>query len=460
VGVKAAAEAEAKAYAAAQAVAQAFAEVQASASAIAEAEARAAAAASAAAEAYAQAQVAVQAAAYAAASADTSVSVMSDIHSSTRTLIDKDCLADMCREYTPPTTPTTPTTPTQPTGCPEPQSMTWKFGEFQGGMFLTSTKSLPYEISSTLDELNIVGAFQESSELPDGVSFSLNLDNRSGTLRGSFPGNPATYRIFYRMIDANKCAAATLIVVISVGGGGQTTTPTTPTTPELSVVVTNVAVEQLCGDNYSHAVTVYYETHGGTPPVSIQGIQWTLPDGSSRVTTGISMTSGWVRMPVEYPSGGQVSVKVIARDGAGHTASDTGGAYLQPCEAIGTPPVEQPCVHVSAVLSGGIPTTTAYMRPQVTEIPVEMVVNGKLKYITPYDLCGEPGTRFFIQAPRDFWTQQEAHLYFVGWERYDQEQQKWVPLSDNPKITQNPNIAVNLKNGGSLRAVYQQRGQG
>jgi hypothetical protein len=159
-------------------------------------------------------------------------------------------------------------------------------------------------------------------------------------------------------------------------------------------------------------------------------------------------------MPVEYPSGGQVSVKVIARDGAGHTASDTGGAYLQPCEAIGTPPVEQPCVHVSAVLSGGIPTTTAYMMPQVTEISVKMAVNGSIRKVTPFDLCGSPGTSFTIQTQADFWTEQEAHLIFIGWQRYDEQKQTWTTFSKNATIM------VRLQTGGSLRAVYQQRGQG
>jgi len=167
-----------------------------------------------------------------------------------------------------------------------------------------------------------------------------------------------------------------------------------------------------------------------------------------------------VRTKVNFPDGGQVTVRVQARDGAGHTASDTGSAYLQPCYALGTP-VNKVCVSVSAVVSSGqVATTTAYMGTQYTEVPVEMTVNGKVKYTTPYNLCGESGTQFLIQTPRDFWTEQEAHLYFIGWQRYDEQRRAWVPISDNPKITQNPFIRITLKNGGSLRAVYQQRGQG
>jgi len=104
-------------------------------------------------------------------------------------------------------------------------------------------------------------------------------------------------------------------------------------------------------------------------------------------------------------------------------------------------------------------TTTHYL-PQYTEIPVKMAVNGHLQRTTPYDLCGSAGTQFTIQTQADFWTQQEAHLIFLGWQRYDEQNEQWVPLSSNQQVTQNPILRITLQNGGSLRAVYQQREQG
>jgi len=275
-----------------------------------------------------------------------------------------------------------------------------------------------------------------------------------------------TYHVVYGFVDTNKCTVAVLHVSINVAGGGEQPGTTTPSGPELSVVVTNVSVEQLCGDKYSHAVTVYYDTSGGTAPVSIEGIYWTYPNGSTSRTTGISMASGWLRSQISYPNGGQITVRVQAQDGAGHTASDTGTAYLPPCGEVGTPPTvtpqpgEQPCVHVSAVVASGQMQTTTHYLPQYTEIPVKMAVNGHLQRTTPYDLCGSAGTQFTIQTQADFWTQQKAHLIFLGWQRYDEQNKQWIPLSSDQKVTQNPNLRITLQNGGSLRAVYQQREQG
>jgi len=336
--------------------------------------------------------------------------------------------------------------------------MEWDFGEVQGGMYIISTKSFPYDVAGILQGFDIVATNQMSSDLPEGVQFSIDTSSDRGMLRGTLPRIPTTYHVVYGFVDTNKCTVAVLYVSINVAGGGQQTgTPTTPSGPELSVVVTDVAVEQLCDYDYSHAVTVYYETTGGTEPVSIEGIYWTYPDGSTFVNHG-GLTSGWLRTPLDFPNGGQVTVRVVAQDSAGRTASDTGVAYLNPCtSSTVTPrPSTQLCLHVSAVTAAQQMATT-YM-PQYSEIPVEMTVNGKLKYTTQYDLCGESGSQFFIQTPRDFWTQQEVHLYFQGWQRYDEQNQQWVPLSNDQRVTQNPNIRVTLKNGGSLRAVYQQQG--
>jgi hypothetical protein len=71
-------------------------------------------------------------------------------------------------------------------------------------------------------------------------------------------------------------------------------------------------------------------------------------------------------------------------------------------------------------------------------------------------MCEPYGTQVSIQAPADFWTQQQQHLYFQGWQRYNEQTQQWAVLSENPSVNQNPNITLTLQNGGSLRAVYEE----
>jgi hypothetical protein len=362
----------------------------------------------------------------------------------------------MCRQYqpTPEPEPEPEPTPEERIGCPKPKEMEWNFGEVKGGIYTISTRSFPYEVSSTLDEFDIVGVNQMSSDLPSGVEMSINAYSKQATLKGALPTHQATYHVVYGFVDEYKCTVAILHAFLNVAGE-QDTGPTTPSVPDLAVLITDVSVEQMCESKYSHAVTVYYETTGGINPVSIEGIYWTLPDGTTRKVTGISMASGWFRTQLSYPNGGEVSVRVEAEDAAGHTASDTGSAYLSPCYGTTTPPSSREvCFDVSAVVAAQ-QMATHYL-PSYTEISVSMLINRKIKYVTPFDMCEPYGTQVSIQAPADFWTQQQQHLYFQGWQRYNEQTQQWAVLSENPSVNQNPNITLTLQNGGSLRAVYEE----
>ncbi len=439
-------------------MAEAFAAVQASATAIAEAHARAAAAATAAAEAYASAQTAANAAASAAASADTSVSVMSDVHSSTKTLIDPDCMSDMCQEYQ-------PRPEQQPSQCAEPEQLEWDFGEVRGGMRIISTKSFPYEVGGILQGFDIVSANQMSSDLPGGVTFSIDTNTDKGTLQGTLPTSPTTYHVVYGFVDANNCNVVVLHISIEVSGGGQE------------------QPGQACGRaiasqwNYGDVKggTIHFLTARQIPTnlqyqinsagvVAANVVSSTLPEKAQfnlDLNNHIGTLTGYIpaqsaTYQVVFALSDQSECEVIRLTVLLTVKGETGG----------NPPSSQTsvCAHVTAVVASSTQGYSSMATPtltmQYTEIAVKMAVNGHLQRTTPYDLCGSAGTQFTIQAQADFWTQKEEHFIFKGWQTYNEQTKQWVPFSNDQRIVQNPILRIILQNGGSLRGVYQQGEQG
>ncbi|MCK4581151.1 MAG: hypothetical protein KAU10_07355, partial [Dehalococcoidia bacterium] len=351
------------------------------------------------------------------------------------------CLEEMCAQYQPTPGPTPEPTPGE---CPEPQDMVWEFGKMRGGFYTLSTKSMPSDITSTLRGLDIVVANQVSSELPEGVTFSLDLTRYTGMLRGTLPTVPRDYHILYYFIDSRKCIVATLHVVVSVAGGEVPTTPTA----ELDVIITNVAVEAVCESNYSHWVTIFWEITGGTPPLFIDGVWLTLPDATTRMISGIPSTSGQTRTQVNYPDGGSLAVRIQVRDAVGTTAWDTYTSYLPPCYGMTTPELETVCVDVSAVVI--VPrysTTTTYQTSEEMEAHIQMLVDGEeYETPTPFSICRSPGSQVMLQAPRSFFTPQRQQFAFSHWEKYEDEE--WILVSELPLLQ------ITLQYGGMARAVY------
>jgi hypothetical protein len=332
-------------------------------------------------------------------------------------------------------------------------------------MSVNQMKSFPYDLTNMVNAMGATYAAMVGSNLPAGLTFDLTLGAQRGVLSGQVPERPGTYQASYALYDSNQCLVIELSVYVVVGQSSE---------PQ---------PEQACGK-----------------PISLQ---WDF--GEVKGGTFHFLTAHQIPTSIQYQitSAGAIAAELLSSNLPGqaefnldldsHIGSLSGFIPAQAaayqlvfalydqaeCEVIhltvllnveGSEPYNPPtvtpqpggqvCLHVIAVVaSSQMRTTTAYL-PQYNEIPVEMVVNGNLRRTTAFDLCGTARTQFTIQAQADFWTQQEAHLIFMGWQRYNEQTQQWVPLSDDQKVTENPNIRITLQNGGSLRAVYQLREQG
>ncbi len=350
--------------------------------------------------------------------------------------------------------------------------MEWNFGEIRGGMYSISTRSFPYEVSGILQGFDIVGANQMSSDLPAGVQFSIDTNTDKGTLQGTLPTSARTYHVVYGFVDVNKCTVAILHIYINVAGGGEQPGTTTPTYPEPACGAA-IARQWDFGDvkgGTSHFLTarqipadIQYQINS-TGAVAAELVSSNLPGQAEfdlNLDSHIGTLSGYIpaqatTYQVVFALYDQAECEVLHLTVLFNVGRST---------EVTPQPSTQVCVHVSAVVASGgqgyHSTMATPMYPvQYTETSVKMAVNGRLQRTTPYDLCGSAGTQFTIQTKADFWTQQEAHLIFQGWQRWDEQTEQWVPLSNDQRVTQNPTIRITLENGGSLRAVYQQGEQG
>jgi hypothetical protein len=378
---------------------------------------------------------------------------MSDLHSSTKAIINRDCLAEMCRQYQ----PTTPSGPTE-TGCPEPRRLLWDFGEVSGGMYTVSTKSFPSDASSALSATGAITADLASSDLPSGATFSLELATFRGTLSGTLPAFANTYHVLYSFRDRNKCEVATLTISISVGRGstGQTPSP-------LAIAITNVLVEALCKESPTHLLTISYATSGGTPPVTVDSVSISLPNGMTQAIWDIAATTGQVPAAVTYSPGGMVTIVLQGHDAIGNTATSAPYAtYLPPCSIgqtgqpgqTGSQEQAAVCVSVTAVVaSAGTPIATLLRLQTYTDISVQIQIDGTYDpSATPFRLCRTPGTTARLVAPARVVTDQRLTLVFVRWEKYNSDTKAWEAL---PGVT-GPELTILFQSGGSARAVYQQ----
>jgi len=350
--------------------------------------------------------------------------------------------------------------------------MEWDFGEIRGGMYSISTRSFPYEVSGILQGFDIVGVSQMSSDLPGGVQFSVDPNTDKGTLQGTLPTSAMTYHVVYGFVDVNKCTVAILHIYINVAGGGEQPGTTTPTYPEPAC---GAAIARQWDFGEVKGGTIHFLTARQIPAdiqyqinsagaIAAELVSSNLPGQAEfdlNLDSHIGTLSGYIpaqatTYQLVFALYDQAECEVLRLT----VLLNVGGSTEVTPPTVTPQPGGQLCVHVSAVVaSSQMRTTTAYF-PQYTEIPVKMAVNGHLQRTTPYDLCGSAGTQFTIQTQADFWTQQEAHLIFVGWQRLNEQTNQWEPLSNDQRVTQNPTLRITLQNGGSLRAVYQQGEQG
>ena len=77
------------------------------------------------------------------------------------------------------------------------QALNWSFGSVQGGQFLLDVREMPGELSAAISSLGVQSALLVSSDLPSGVSFSLDIVQQSGQLLGTFPNAGAAHQIVF-----------------------------------------------------------------------------------------------------------------------------------------------------------------------------------------------------------------------------------------------------------------------
>ena len=78
------------------------------------------------------------------------------------------------------------------------------------------------------------------------------------------------------------------------------------------------------------------------------------------------------------------------------------------------------------------------------------LVNREEERTTSFDLCGRAGTQFLLQPQLEAWTREQRELIFSHWERYDPEQEAWIPFSEAGLLL------VTVQQSVQIRAVYQE----
>jgi len=110
-----------------------------------------------------------------------------------------------------------------------------------------------------------------------------------------------------------------------------------------------------------------------------------------------------------------------------------------------------PCITVSAVHQyTRIGTATTHAQPQTEADPivVTFVVNREEERTTVFDLCGRAGTQFLLQPQAEAWTRNQTELIFSHWERYDPNEEVWIPFSEADLLL------VTIQQSVQIRAVY------
>jgi len=290
--------------------------------------------------------------------------------------------------------PTTgPTGPTEPTGpqCPEALALRWDFGEVKGGtLHFFTQRQMPPELLSQIRSAGAQQAELVSSGLPQGVEFNLNLANGVGVLQGYMPPQAATYEVIYALYDSRDCEVVRLTVQLRVGGRETQAQP-------LQVAI-RTAVDKVCGDKYSHAVTVYWQASGGTQPLVVGPIGIRYPDGHVESRIDHFPASGSMTFQVDLREGGTMVAFVQVQDARGRTRTAQQEVQLEPCITIGIlPPIRVYPLQVQLEVRAHhiIYVTPGY---EDMEIPVWVSGEEEARY-TPFTVKRDSGTQVTIRVP-------------------------------------------------------------
>ncbi len=105
--------------------------------------------------------------------------------------------------------------------------------------------------------------------------------------------------------------------------------PEQPSTGPLTVNV-SASGKQVCGSTFSHELAVTWKVSGGKPPVQV-GIEIIGPDGETASIPFLPL-EGTRKYQLQYPGGGSVKIKVVAKDASNSSASAHSSVQLGKCQ--------------------------------------------------------------------------------------------------------------------------------
>ena len=296
--------------------------------------------------------------------------------------------------------------------------MRWDFGEVKGGtLHFFTQRRMPSELLSQIRAAGAREAKLLSSGLPQGVEFNLNLASGVGVLQGYMPPQPATYEVIYALYDSQDCEVVRLTVQLRVGSGETQAQP-------LQVAI-RTAVDKVCGDKYSHAVTVYWQASGGTQPLAVGPIGIRYPDGHVESRIDHFPASGSMTFQVDLREGGTVVAFVQVQDAQGRTRTAQQEVKLEACTTIGIlPPIRvYPINKVNLEIQAHhiIAVTPGY---EDIEIPVRLSGEEEARY-TPFTVKRDYGSEVVLRVPA---RSDVAGPYGVSFEGF----QVWIGDADRP----------------------------
>jgi hypothetical protein len=103
--------------------------------------------------------------------------------------------------------------------CPE-RSFNWAFGEFEGGSSGTRVRSFPSDLLQFVRDCSVQSTRQTSGQVPSGVTFALQMNDRTGQISGTLPTTSASYVLGYDLMNGQGRRAGTLTVTITVRQSG------------------------------------------------------------------------------------------------------------------------------------------------------------------------------------------------------------------------------------------------
>lgn len=268
--------------------------------------------------------------------------------------------------------------------CPQVQALRWDFGEVQVGTHTFTARSLSSDIVSKIKSAGIVKATKVSSNLPSGADLSLDLNTGLAILTGNLPTAGQSYEVVFGLYDAKNCEIYRLTVTLRTAQAAAA---------PLSVFIQRVNVEKVCGSDYSHALTVYWQASGGQAPVHVGPLAIVYPDGRTQMLMGTFPATGSATLRVNLASGGKVKVRVQANDSAGQTKTAEQEVNLEACIQIG---IIVPLNYTLEVYARTpINVTPGYKELRV---PVQIVGESSSR-TTPFSVSVRAGTKITLEVP-------------------------------------------------------------